>query len=199
MHLSKFLTLFNNDLALDIKNTEFFSKIFTKENKKKNKQILIAPSSGLIENHKRYPISNWTELIKNIMSLYKNYKVFLIGTMSEKKLLQKISFNTGSQIQYLKNPLQTINLIQNSALYISGDCGTSHLASLTTTHMILIWGPTNKLKNGPMSPYSHYIDLKLPCSPCAYRSGCGDNICMKNIKSGLILKKIDKLLNYNLT
>ena len=35
MHLSKFLTLFNNDLALDIKNTEFFSKIFTKENKKK--------------------------------------------------------------------------------------------------------------------------------------------------------------------
>ena len=81
-------------------------------------------------------------------------------------------------------------------LIVGGDSGNLHLASIVNENLIAIWGPTNKLRTSPITNKIKFVDLKLSCSPCydIYRTGCGNNICMKNIEPSMVFDQIERMI-----
>ena len=137
-----------------IKMKDFEAKInFSKENiqvveeilkkdKKYIKKIIIHPITPLEE--KNWPLDKWEKLIKQFQN--KKYKFYLVGTKEQKKELDKIKKNS-TKIENLAGKLsivQTIYLMDRGDLVVGGDSGPVHLAELTKTPIISLFGPTNE-------------------------------------------------------
>lgn len=137
-----------------IKMKDFEAKInFSKENiqvveeilkkdKKYLKKIIIHPITPLEE--KNWPLDKWEKLIKQFQN--KKYKFYLVGTKEQKKELDKIKKNS-TKIENLAGKLsivQTIYLMDRGDLVVGGDSGPVHLAELTKTPIISLFGPTNE-------------------------------------------------------
>ena len=94
-----------------------------------------------------------------------------------------------------------MTIIRNSNLFISADCGLTHIASIMKIKMITIFGPTDYEITGP---YSHCIPIrinpKLKCMPCHLSKkygnrGCDSVDCLHVFDNLEVLKVIDENLN----
>ncbi len=142
----------------DICNT--FKRVtlnITKEDKKvvdnligKNKIIAIHPFTPLSE--KNWIHSNWIEVIEGLLKEDKSLKFFLIGSKKDKASLDWIRINklkdkviNGADKLSL---VQLVYLIEKSELIIGCDSGPVHLAELTDTPIISLFGPTSEVMWG---------------------------------------------------
>jgi ADP-heptose:LPS heptosyltransferase len=130
--------------------------------------IGIAPFAA--HQTKQYPLDKMETILKILNS--KNYNILIFGG-GEKE--QKISENW--QKKY-PNVIPVINkfsmkeeicLIDNCKKIITMDSGNMHLASLTNTQIISIWGATHPFLG--FSPFKKndtiYIQKNIPCRPCS--------------------------------
>ena len=195
LHLSESLIKFlppevkkaNNQISI---NNEFF---YITKNQMIENYIVFAPGSGELEKHKRWPYENYSKLANLLIK--NNINIIVIGSKNEKNLLKKIleSSQNKKLSQLVPNNLEdSLSLFKFAKLIIGGDSGNLHLASTVNENILAIWGPTNKYKTSPKTNKIKFIDLNLPCSPCynKYRTGCGNNICLKNISPFLIYENI---------
>ena len=83
---------------------------------------------------------------------------------------------------------------------VSMDSGNMHLASLTATPVVSIWGATHPFAGfmGWRQNPDNAIGLNLPCRPCSVYGNkpClrGDYACLKNISPEMVLEKVVKVL-----
>jgi ADP-heptose:LPS heptosyltransferase len=76
-----------------------------------------------------------------------------------------------------------------------------HLASLTATPVVSIWGATHPFTGfmGWNQPIENAIQADLDCRPCSIYGNrpCrrGDMACMKLIKPETIIKRIEQIIN----
>ena len=90
-----------------------------------------------------------------------------------------------------------------SVRMVTIDSGPLHIARKLGLPTLSIWGPTNPANYLDVQPLERQRHLSYylgaPCSPCVHRYEqlpCGgDNICMKNIASTIIIAKIEELLH----
>tara|TARA_Y100001970_G_C14158751_1_gene817221 strand:- start:461 stop:1480 length:1020 start_codon:yes stop_codon:yes gene_type:complete len=198
LHLSDSLTHFlppevNIVYKLNIRNN--FSSIVS-ENNFEN-YLVFAPGSGELEKHKRWPALYYSKLADLLIKT--DIKIIIIGSINEKILINNILKNTSNQniqVYIPKNLIDSLALFKYSKLVLGGDSGNLHLASIVNDNILAIWGPTNKYKTSPKTKNIKFIDLKLSCSPCynKYRTGCGNNICLKNILPNFVFDNILQIL-----
>ena len=113
-----------------------------KKDSKFNKKIVLHTITPLVE--KNWPIEKWKSLLKKYEN--KNYVFYLIGTEDQKKEMDKIC-NGFKNVRNLAGKLkiiQTIYLTEKVDLIVGGDSGPVHLAELTNTPIISLFGPTNE-------------------------------------------------------
>jgi len=68
-------------------------------------------------------------------------------------------------------------LLARAPLFVGGDSGPLHLASLVGTPVVQILGPTDPVENAPWpATPSRSVRVALPCSPC--RRGCAEVACL---------------------
>ena len=85
-------------------------------------------------------------------------------------------------------------LFASCRLYLGGDTGPMHVASLVGTPVVQIIGPTDPVENAPYpGTPSRTVGVPLPCSPC--RRGCGAATCMRLIPRGAVLDAARELLS----
>jgi ADP-heptose:LPS heptosyltransferase len=114
------------------------------------KRVLIHPITSL--NEKDWPIKKWKMFI---MSLLKNpdLDLILLGTSNERTKLESLGealkhprlTNLAGEI----NLTQLVYLLSKSNLIIGGDSGPVHLAEITGTPMLILFGPTDEIRWGP--------------------------------------------------
>lgn len=81
-----------------------------------------------------------------------------------------------------------------SRLYLGGDTGPMHVASLVGTPVLQILGPTDPLENAPWEGApSRSVRAALPCSPC--RRGCAAAACMAAVAPETVLAAALDLLD----
>jgi ADP-heptose:LPS heptosyltransferase len=166
----------------------------------KNK-IIIHPGSGEKESFKQYPLNRWSLLIKLIRDSHPDYDIILTGHGdSENKICNQLKQDNPS-ITNLSGKLALNSLIEeisSSVLFISADCGPSHLASILKVKQVTLFGPTNPKYTGALNTNQYTLTPLNKCSPC-YNTikygtiGCSNNTCMTEIDPNLIFKEI--LLN----
>jgi heptosyltransferase I len=130
------------------------------------------------------------EIIDRIKHKYK--VVILWGTEKEKEKSKKISEQTGVLMADFFNFSDLIVLIRGSRLIVTADTLAMHLADITQTPSVGIFGPTSPWRNGSLLKESVPIYEELPCGFC-YKKKCGTIDCIKNINTERIVEAIEKV------
>lgn len=162
--------------------------------------IVIAPGSGEVEKHKRWPVENHIEFINRLQKEY-DYNIILFGSERERSLVTEIYNGIENPINcrvvIAESMKHSINVIRNAKAVISACTGSSHIAAACDVPILTFFGPTNQGFTGPFSDKIIPLSINLACSPC-YKSsmikGCGDAQCMKNISVDLALSTFSELI-----
>jgi lipopolysaccharide heptosyltransferase I len=78
-------------------------------------------------------------------------------------------------------------------LYIGGDTGPMHIASLMRIPVVVIYGPTDPIENEPLG---HHIKVRktVGCNPC-HQYSCKDLICIEAISVDDVFKATKEILS----
>ena len=84
-------------------------------------------------------------------------------------------------------------VFRKSDLYIGGDTGPMHVASLVGTPVVAIYGPTDPVVNEPFGRHRK-VRKAVGCNPCRKRS-CKDLRCLKAVTVEDVFKAAKDILN----
>lgn len=152
-----------------------------------HKLVCLAPGSGVVEKHKRWPIQKFSEL--TALLLNKGYQVAVIGGPGEESLGKSISDAVGLVDEFFdmtgELSLEDTLLLLNRANCVVANCnGVSHMAAAVQTPIVGIYGPTDPKLTGPFSDKFTPVHLNINCMPCyriGYIQGCGKPVCVQDI------------------
>ena len=172
------------------------------EKKKFQQWIGIAPFAA--HKGKIYPEQNMEKVIVQLIQRHPSCRIFLFGGGGDEKVVidgwaekYKNCVNASAVVGGLKNELI---LMSHLDVMISMDSANMHLASLTATPVVSIWGATHPFAGfmGWHQNPDNAIGLNLPCRPCSVYGNkpClrGDYACLRNISPEMVLEKVAKLL-----
>ncbi|MDR2735614.1 MAG: hypothetical protein LBB20_02110 [Puniceicoccales bacterium] len=123
-------------------------------NRSKTKKIaLICGSENFPE--KRWPIRKWCELIDELLKNHCDYEILLIGTDGDAQITRSIkdNFSGCSAVTDLAGKtslIECLELLATCSLAIGNDTGGIHLANMAGCPVLVIYGPTNPLRTGPI-------------------------------------------------
>lgn len=84
-------------------------------------------------------------------------------------------------------------LFRHCDLYLGGDTGPMHIASLMGTPVLVIYGPTDPIFHEPLGRHKK-VRKEVGCNPCRNRS-CKDLKCLKSITVDDVFKATKEILS----
>jgi ADP-heptose:LPS heptosyltransferase len=115
----------------------------------------------------------------------------------EEKMVKELKEMIGSKalISPETSLMQLTALLSRCKLFIGGDTGPTHLASVLDVPVVSFFGASDAKRNRPYGKNSYIIQLnELDCVPC-WKTKCEDLKCVKNITPEMLMKGVDELMN----
>lgn len=167
--------------------------------------IGIAPFAA--HKGKIYPTDMMEQAIGLITGRHPSCRIFLFGGGArEKEVLQgwqekyPACLNASAVLGGLANELV---LISHLDVMVSMDSANMHLASLTATPVVSVWGATHPMAGfmGWGQQSANAVQTDLPCRPCSIygKKPCqrGDYACLTQISPQDIADRVEKVLTEN--
>ena len=172
--------------------------------------IVINVNASKLFKYRRWPAGNFVELIRLLIDEHPENYYVMIGAKSEYSYVEDIC----KRVKYKDNQLincagrttlkELLALIEMSYLMITNDSGPLHIADAYGKNIAAFYGPETPVVYGPSHTKNALIfySENVYCSPCLnvydskkclYGEVCEDNICMSEIKSNMVFKKICKV------
>jgi heptosyltransferase-1 len=92
---------------------------------------------------------------------------------------------------------EILSLVTGAAAYVGADSGPLHLASLTATPLVALYGPNLAEVSGPWRREGVVIvQMEMACRPCSQRS-CkyGTIPCMRNISTDRVYEAVSQFIH----
>ncbi len=165
--------------------------------------IGIAPFAA--HEGKIYPLPLMQQVIEQLIKQYPEAHIFLFGKgKREEEVFPQwckqypSCIYVGSQVETMK---QELVLMSHLDVMLSMDSANMHLASLTATPVVSVWGATHPYAGfmGWNQDPENVIQVSLECRPCSIygQKPCmrGDYACLNNIAPETIVERINKILS----
>jgi ADP-heptose:LPS heptosyltransferase len=144
--------------------------------------VAIHPGTSPTTPHKRWSVEGFAALAK---ALHRSDGIAAVVTSGPDRSERAVAESIVSASEGAARPAPaTPSLAELAALfslcrlYIGGDTGPMHVASLVGTPVVQLLGPTDPVENAPYpGTPSHTVRIPLACSPC--RRGCAAATCMR--------------------
>src|SRR5216684_3292675 len=125
--------------------------------------------------------------------------VILLGTKRERARCEAIAAACPGALDLSGQTTlsQLAALMNRSAISVTNDSGSMHLAVALNRPVISVFGPTNPSWVGPYGRADAVVRANLPCSPCYFRrlSQCpNDHACMKQISAEQVIERVKLIL-----
>ena len=167
---------------------------------RKEKIIGVAPFSA--HSSKQWGLENYNYIFEK----YNDYKFKIFAFGDQEKILASKKFSQNDQVAIISDKMEIkeqIELINKCCVFISMDSANMHLASLTSTPVVSVWGPTHPfLGFGPLFNDHLIVQLNdLPCRPCSVYGKVNSNNLdcakksMTGISSEMVIDKLELALN----
>lgn len=155
--------------------------------------VAINPFASKDSAFKRWPLERYADLIGCIRR-DKIGDVVIIWGPGEREEAHRLAAMAGQDVHLAcqTDIAQLYALLSVCSLYIGGDTGTTHLASLAQIPVISLFGPTDVVVNRPYSSKSVIIRKNVACSPCKNK-GCKTRECLMSITVDEVFEAISKL------
>jgi ADP-heptose:LPS heptosyltransferase len=167
-----------------------------------SKLIVFNASSSPFQKWKRWPVEHWKDLIRVLVA--KGFTVVAVGGNEDielhKEILQVYPTHSVHNLCGCLNFSKTISLIATAKLVIGADTALLHLAGLTSTNIIGIFGPTDELRTSPISKNFTLLrskNCKGRCFTLADNRGherCNYHACMASLLPAEIEDYINKIV-----
>lgn len=164
--------------------------------------IGIAPFAA--HSGKVYPPEMMEKVVEMAEEKYPQCRIFLFGRGKDEDRIFPIWCARHSRCVHvgihLENMYQELVLMSHLNVMVSMDSANMHMASLTATPVVSVWGATHPYAGfmGWNQSMDNAVQADLPCRPCSIfgNKPClrGDFACMKGIKPEYIFEKIERLL-----
>ena len=151
-------------------------------------------------NGKIYPPEKMLEVIKMTKAEYPQARIFLFGRgKREDALFPKWFGETSDCInvgEHMETMQQELILMSHLDAMVSMDSANMHLASITGTPVVSVWGATHPYAGfmGWKQDTANAVQEDMPCRPCSVYGNkpCmrGDFACMNNIAPRRIFDRI---------
>jgi ADP-heptose:LPS heptosyltransferase len=180
-----------------------FGEVCSLPNFISSKYIVVNPNASDLRLERRWDAENFIVVVNQVLTVFTDYQVVLIGSKNEYEYTQKIhqKINNKKVINAAgKTTLEElISIIKNAKLMISNDTGPMHLAFATNTPIVCLFGPCSPEQYGK-SKNAYIIYKQVYCSPCVHDfevAPCkGNNVCMKLISTNEVNALVFAILNH---
>ena len=167
--------------------------------------IGIAPFAA--HKGKIYPPEKMEEVIQMLIAKYPKARIFLFGRgAKEDRLFPKWTEKMPQCLfvgKNVENMYQELILMNHLDVMLSMDSANMHMASLTATPVVSVWGATHPYAGfmGWGQSVENAVQLDMPCRPCSIfgNKPClrGDYQCLEGISPNMIFDKITRILTKN--
>lgn len=165
--------------------------------------IGVAPTAAHLT--KCYPTDRTRQVIEQLLKNHPRARIFLFGRgRAEDSLFTDWCHDLPQCVyvsRHLENMHQELILMSHLDVMLSMDSSNMHLASLTATPVVSIWGGTHPWAGfmGWNQPPENAIQADLDCRPCSIYGNrpCrrGDLACMNLIRPEQIIERIEQIIN----
>ena len=147
--------------------------------------------------YKRLPAETYVKVAMRLKESLGLHSILTFGPGGEEReealAIARASRGTASLAPETTRFANLAALLARAELFIGGDTGPLHVASLVGTPVVQLIGPTHPVENAPFSGTpSRSLRLGLSCSPC--RSGCAQASCMTGLTSDEIVDAARELI-----
>lgn len=165
--------------------------------------IGIAPFAA--HEGKVYPPRLTHQVIKQLLKKYPKARIFLFGRGKQEDQYFKEWCQIHPECLYVSHQLESLHqeliLMSHLDAMVSMDSSNMHLASLTGTPVVSVWGATHPYAGflGWGQSTDNIVQIDLECRPCSIygQKPCrrGDYACMNGIAPETIVEKIENILS----
>ena len=165
--------------------------------------IGVAPTAA--HPGKCYPVERTRQVIEQLLKNHPQARIFLFGRgRAEDQLFTQWCQEMPQCVyvsKHLENMHQELILMSHLDVMLSMDSSNAHLASLTATPVVTVWGATHPFAGFTAwnQPAENNIQAELDCRPCSIYGNrpCrrGDMACMNLIKPEQIIERIEQIIN----
>jgi ADP-heptose:LPS heptosyltransferase len=147
-------------------------------------RFAIHPGTSASTSYKRWDAARFAEVARRLHERSGRASVVTAGPVpGEREAAEEVAARAGGAA-VLAPPTPTVHhvlaLYRRAALYIGGDSGPMHLASLAGLPVVALFGPTDPVENAPFPGLpSRVLVHDVGCNPC--REGCPGRPCMRAI------------------
>jgi heptosyltransferase-1 len=156
---------------------------------------VIHPGSSEGAAYKRYPVEAWGEVARGLAAEDVRC-VVSAGSDAERSLAEAvIAASRGCAALAPETPDfdDLVALYAACQLFLGGDSGPLHVASLVGTPVVQLLGPTDPTENRPWAGApSRSVRVPMACSPC--RRGCSAASCMNVLPAAAVVSAARELL-----
>jgi heptosyltransferase-2 len=92
---------------------------------------------------------------------------------------------------------ELIAMIACCDLFLTNDSGPMHLAAALRVPTLAIFGSTDEIATGPMSPAAVVLNKRVECSPCLLRKCPIDHRCMTRITAEEVTQEALRMIDTN--
>jgi ADP-heptose:LPS heptosyltransferase len=165
--------------------------------------IGIQPASG--RQIKEWDPSKFAE-VGAALARSRDATIILIGSTADRPALDAVRSAWPRNIPLVELPPETdlvvlAAVLEQLALFITGDTGPMHLAASVGTPVLAIFGPSLPTRYAPLSRRSRIVRIDIPCSPCNLMrrppSRCVGHVpdCLSGIGSAEVIEVANDMLN----
>jgi heptosyltransferase I len=154
---------------------------------------LINPGAGW--PNKRWPPEWFGDLARRIRSRHGIDSLVLWGPNEEMLARMVVDSSHGAaRLAPLTGVGEMIGLVQQAALFVSGDTGPLHIAAACGTPIVGLYGPTSPARNGPWRPEDVSVSRFESCE-CHHRRRCRREVgCLLDIGVDEVMAAVDRRL-----
>lgn len=147
---------------------------------------------------KLWPVEAWAA-VAQVLAETPGVRVILTGSKAEQDLAVEVAYRASWRVANLAGQTSLGGLgalIARMGLLVTGDSGPAHLANAVGTKSVVIFGPTDPGRWGPLDRQRHRVVHKpASCSPCTHRVCPTDHRCLKAITPDDVLAEAFRLLS----
>jgi lipopolysaccharide heptosyltransferase II len=157
----------------------------------------IALQPGARWQNKRWPVENFTGLVRLLACKHPGAKFAILGDRGDHLLGEIISEAAPDQCLNLCGETslpEMVEWIRRCDLVVSNDTGPMHAAAALGRPLVALFGPTEPRRTGPYGLGQSVLQHALPCAPCM-KSRCRyakPDECLRAISPAQVSAHIDR-------
>ena len=161
----------------------------------KNPLIAIHPGTSQKTLYKRWTPLQYAQLADRLIRELRGTVIFTWGAdeLTWVEDIQKEMKESSILSPRTETLTQLGEVYRHCDLYIGGDTGPMHIASLVGIPIVVIYGPTDPIVNEPFGRHKK-VRKEVGCNPCRNRS-CKELTCLKMITVDDVFKATEEILS----